>query len=564
LILQVDDIVDSSVTTQINVTDFIDVSLAATYVDDHFEDLYVRFKSTTTTVALQGVYRQISAYNGTTGQFTTAAFPAIPQVADVYEVVQIATATATASLDCDGVNTMFEPLLRGVSFYGKTKNLDTFLRVQSNSQDESGRIRIHSATTVVGLDLPTGVTNSAQESNYGFVESGNEQDFTFGVGQFIIFVFDNDLTYKTVTVNIDYDSIVTAGVGASDFRAASLITYFTQQDFFVGCRVRFKFNTTTAALRNQIGTITAYDETNGQITVAAPLPAAPVIGDTFEIIPTTTRNVVDLFNHRTFTNLGVYCDIEASYDGTKVQLTTKTEGTLGAVRCAGGNANDFSIPLLTDGTLLGASTVDSIEGLSVGLQLVINDSGVVGPADITITNIAGAASPYTVSVSVDAGGTDISGYLTGNSAYFMPRNQFDFTLIPAEGIDGYKNYVGLVQECQWIIDGKDTDFENYPGIKAAGVQIEIKAPVMHYVEVTIDVSTSDGLTLALVKNDVKSAISNYINGLGVGEDVVLSEIIAAVMAVTGIVDSSILTPTANVLIAANELARISETDIIVG
>jgi uncharacterized phage protein gp47/JayE len=578
LALQVDDIVSSSVTTQVSNVQFRDNALvygAPRYfsqIDNHYNGLYVRFTDATTTVALRGVYRLIDSYVGTTGQIhVSAIFPAVPAVGDTYEILQIVASPVTASLTSAAIQTTFAPLLRGVNFYGKVENLDTYLRVATNNHSTLGAVRIHALTNdpAVGLNLlalPASTTETSQESNFGFIESANEQNFTFGRNQYCIFVVDNDLTHKTVNVTMDYDGTVSAGVNATTFRASALSPIFTTTDFFSGCRVRFTDATLTVALRGIIRTISTYDPVTGEFTVPAgtPLPAIPAANDTFEIIPTTTKNVCDLLNHRSFTSLGMFTDIEASSNGSKVQITTKTQGTLGSIRCAGGSANDFTIPLLTDGTALGLSTTETIEGLSIGLQLTIDDAAIIGPADVTITDIVGAASPYSVEVSVDSGGTDISAYLVANGAYFRPRNQFNFSIVPSEGIDGYKYYEGLIQECQWTIDGKDVDVGTYPGVKAAGVQIEVRAPVVYYVSVTIDVLTSEGVTLLMVQNDVKSAISNYINNLGVGNDVVVSEIIAAVMGVTGIADATMITPTTNVLISANEIARTSDVLITVG
>ena len=78
------------------------------------------------------------------------------------------------------------------------------------------------------------------------------------------------------------------------------------------------------------------------------------------------------------------------------------------------------------------------------------------------------------------------------------------------------------------------------------------------------VTPREGITLSSLTNDVKSAISAYINALPVGGDVIVSDIICAVKDVSGVFDVTMRTPTENIAIADNELARIDERDIIVG
>lgn len=580
LVVQIDDIVDSAVTLNIDASNFRDASLVGSFPrDNHFVPYFVRFKNTTATVALHGIARRISTYNNANGQLTTAAFPAVPAIGDVYEIVQIGVATANLTMTADQVQQNIAsicPEIQGLSFYGKQKNLNRFLRVQTNSQSSRGRIKIHAASTMTGagkLSLPVSVVGLAQESNFGFIESGNEpgynnfnlagHNFTFGRGQQVLFVLDNDVTYKTITIVMDINGSVTTSVDASNFRDAALVAPYPTTGFFIGMRVRFTGATLTAAIRNEIRIVTAYNGGTGAVTVNAPYSAVPVVGDTYEIIPTSTKNVVDLFNNSNFTNLKTYAVIESSDNGTHVQITSKTQGTAGSVRCAGGTANAFTIPLLTPGTGLGQFTVDTIEGLSIGLQLWIQDNN-TGRLAITITNIVGVGSPFAVTCAVDSGGTNLTAFTVDQAARIFARNQFAFDLGPSEGVDGYKYYQGLIQQAQWTLDGKDTDFTHFPGVKAAGVMIEVKAPVVKNVAIVIDVSTADGVTLTAVKSDVKSAISNYINNLGVGQDVVLSEIIATVMAITGIVDARIVIPSSNIAIAANELPRIVEFDVTVG
>jgi uncharacterized phage protein gp47/JayE len=54
------------------------------------------------------------------------------------------------------------------------------------------------------------------------------------------------------------------------------------------------------------------------------------------------------------------------------------------------------------------------------------------------------------------------------------------------------------------------------------------------VSVAVNVTTRDGVNLTDIINDIKSTIISYVNNLGVGKDVILSEIIAQIMDISGV------------------------------
>ena len=133
------------------------------------------------------------------------------------------------------------------------------------------------------------------------------------------------------------------------------------------------------------------------------------------------------------------------------------------------------------------------------------------------------------------------------------------------GVDAYRHFTGLLQFVQNTIDGKIDDPENFPAIKAAGVQVEVGEPISISLDIELDISTREGVTLTSVTNDIKSAVTSYVNNLPVGGDVVIAEIITAIKNnVTSVFDVSVLSPTENESVADNKLVRISESNILVG
>ena len=132
------------------------------------------------------------------------------------------------------------------------------------------------------------------------------------------------------------------------------------------------------------------------------------------------------------------------------------------------------------------------------------------------------------------------------------------------GIDGYLYYTGLMRTVQRIVDGFEPDPETYPGRRAIGGVIELLPPLIRRVQIAVDVTTNEGVNLGEITNEIKSVIINYIRNLGVGEDVIISQIIAKVMSVRGVaaITFNIPTPdTERIPIADIEKAFIEAKDI---
>ena len=121
--------------------------------------------------------------------------------------------------------------------------------------------------------------------------------------------------------------------------------------------------------------------------------------------------------------------------------------------------------------------------------------------------------------------------------------------------------------------GDDTDLITFPGVGAAGVNFQILAPTVTEIILELDITLQEGVSIAAVENEVNTAITGYVNGLGVGEDVIVEELRARTIRINGITDVTIVrlvggdTSTniiANIAIADNEIARIKVSDITIG
>jgi uncharacterized phage protein gp47/JayE len=132
------------------------------------------------------------------------------------------------------------------------------------------------------------------------------------------------------------------------------------------------------------------------------------------------------------------------------------------------------------------------------------------------------------------------------------------------GIDGYLYYTGLLRRVQRIVDGYEPDAENFPGRRAVGGSIETLPPLVRKISISINVTTDEGVNLGDISNNIKSVVINYVQTLGVGEDVILSEIIAAIMNIKGVGAVTFTNPTPDterITIANNEKATIAPEDI---
>lgn len=148
------------------------------------------------------------------------------------------------------------------------------------------------------------------------------------------------------------------------------------------------------------------------------------------------------------------------------------------------------------------------------------------------------------------------GHIKLNSTYY-PNG---LTAADTIALD-YTYYDQLVGEVQKVIDGDVADRANYPGYRAGGINAKVKVPQNSPQSVIANVTVKEGYGQTDVVADVVDAISNYINGLTVGEDVIHNQLIKRIMSVPGVYDVNVTAPTQSVTIGDYQLARISSSAI---
>jgi len=129
-----------------------------------------------------------------------------------------------------------------------------------------------------------------------------------------------------------------------------------------------------------------------------------------------------------------------------------------------------------------------------------------------------------------------------NGTKIKSMGKIGFDLGITTGIDGYNYYTGLMRTVQRVIDGFEPETSTYPGRRALGSRIEVMPPITVEISLTLNITTRYGVNLTDVISDAKSVIVQYVNGLGVGDDVILSETITRVMSIYGVEAVTFTTP----------------------
>jgi uncharacterized phage protein gp47/JayE len=135
--------------------------------------------------------------------------------------------------------------------------------------------------------------------------------------------------------------------------------------------------------------------------------------------------------------------------------------------------------------------------------------------------------------------------------HFPPSDTYHFSLYVEDGAGNAPD--SMIEAVTLAVVGNDS--ETNPGERAAGIHVRVLAPV----KVTQDVvatAYSDGrLSESLIEFTTKKAISDYINSLTLGEDIIKKKIESAIMSVNGIVDCTVSEPASNVSIGSNQIAK---------
>lgn len=128
-------------------------------------------------------------------------------------------------------------------------------------------------------------------------------------------------------------------------------------------------------------------------------------------------------------------------------------------------------------------------------------------------------------------------------------------------VGAYTYATGLGALVQKAVNGEPPDFSLFPGRKAHGDKILVAAPTVVSPSFVISILPAPRVSLSGLLSAVKVVLQAYVNGLGIGEDITISEIIKRVKSIPGVADVTLVQPTTNYPVADEQLARITADDV---
>ena len=142
--------------------------------------------------------------------------------------------------------------------------------------------------------------------------------------------------------------------------------------------------------------------------------------------------------------------------------------------------------------------------------------------------------------------------------------QFVPALIAGETITAnYTPFINLVSHVQRVVNGDPTDRVNFPGFSPAGVAVQVLGPEVVTVTMEIALTLDPSVSFDTISVEVENAVISYINNLGLGDEVVLTEVIRQAKSIVGVFDLEIVTPLENIIVSANQIARASTNTILI-
>ncbi len=141
----------------------------------------------------------------------------------------------------------------------------------------------------------------------------------------------------------------------------------------------------------------------------------------------------------------------------------------------------------------------------------------------------------------------------------LKQGIYNFTVYVDDGTGSLSP--DLKNEIEDLINGDDT--ESNPGLRACGTNCDVTAATKVDIVIALT-ATIYRVEQARVENDITVKLQEYINGLGIHENVVLSSIIVLLKQIPGITDVSGLTingSTDNIIISVEQIARFKSVAI---
>lgn len=131
----------------------------------------------------------------------------------------------------------------------------------------------------------------------------------------------------------------------------------------------------------------------------------------------------------------------------------------------------------------------------------------------------------------------------------------------------YTHFTGLIQQVQKVLDGEPTSRLTYPGVRGGGVTTFVLPATVSEQYFAASASVSADFDVADTISRAKQAVVRYINGLDIGDNVIISEIIKRAKVngmkdfqITSYKGSSFVT---NQIVSPNRVARVVDSNKVV-
>lgn len=161
------------------------------------------------------------------------------------------------------------------------------------------------------------------------------------------------------------------------------------------------------------------------------------------------------------------------------------------------------------------------------------------------------------------GGSNIQGLIAGAKSvtavrsasiveHFPPVATYNLTLYIDDGSGNAD--AQMISDVEEVIIGDGTDAQ--PGKKGGGIRVRILAPTKVSTDVTATITDDGTLSEVALEYNLELAITNYINNLQIGEDVILNKLRTVMMNEVSVTDVAISVPSSNTSIGTDQIARI--------
>jgi len=387
-------------------------------VDDYYNFWAVKFRSDTTTAALQGQFYEISDYVATNKVFTTStSMAATPQAGDVFDLYHLRHVGLIWDQDVQKLNLYGfarEIGVTDIDINDPNGNFASYMDLCLKSLDVKGDLIVDGSTTLTGpinLDgdllipdniLPVNTNGTDPDGGFVVCRSGSNvvaSDTAEEAG----IVAGGAHVHTTTTIGGDG---ATAATGAVD-------------DYYIGWYLQFDPATTTALLQGQVYEISDYVAVNKVFTTSTTMAAIPVDGDTFNLF---NKRYVGMIYDESEDKICMYGfpreDNEAiisptATDGNQAEYmdfcanSIDAQNTITATNNITSTSGDIET---TAGAINSGSTITAATGITSTNGDIVATAGAVN-AGTTVTAGTGL-NVTTGDVVVSSGNVDITGNLS--------------------------------------------------------------------------------------------------------------------------------------------------------